>query len=24
MNNEHMHVKWKFVVTIMWNILQEF
>jgi len=23
-NNEHMHVKCKFIVTIMWNILQEF
>jgi hypothetical protein len=24
MNNEHMHVKCKFFVTIVWNILQEF
>jgi hypothetical protein len=23
-NSEHMHVKWKYVVTIVWNILQEF
>jgi hypothetical protein len=21
MNNEHMHVKWKYVVTVVWNIL---
>jgi hypothetical protein len=24
MNNEHMHMKCKFVVIVMWNILQEF
>jgi len=23
-NSEHMHVKCKYVVTIVWNILQEF
>jgi hypothetical protein len=22
-NNEHMHVKCKFIITTMWNILQE-
>jgi hypothetical protein len=23
-NSEHMHVKWKFVITVEWNIMQEF
>jgi hypothetical protein len=23
-NSEHMHVKWKFIITVMWNIMQEF
>jgi hypothetical protein len=24
MNSEHMHVKYKYVVIVVWNILQEF